>query len=571
MTMLITKFNKLIASKVVWLTFIVLIVLAFVVWDLSIPEDARDAANQQSEGTLNGEPVSPDEFRTAYANTYLGLVLMLGQDLPRSPEMNEELTQLAWKRLVTLRKADEMGVRVTDSEVTSHIRRLPFFREEEGGYNPSIFQGFVEQFLPQLGFNLAQFKEHIRQELALMKMQRMVMQGILVAPSEVTRAMSTVGDRFTVEYATITKEVLGEGWEMGEEDIRAFFDENPERFTLPEERRVMFVRFPLAPHREGVEITEEQARTHYDVNLDDYTVYEEPEENEVVTEEGDEDLFTMADTIPFEEVQDDIMAELQQREAMRAAFEEAMDFSMRLLPDRNRQAPAFDDLAAERGVEVEITETFTQSETPEGVDAGSAFTETAFMLNEGMDDYFSDPVRGEDYVYVMALDEIIPPRVPAYEEVKERVAEIAHVVAERNALEELAETFIEIAREALKENRTFASAAEEMVIPVERTEEFTAAEGLEDVEFSEDLVRAVLGYNAGEIADRIDLPGMHVVPFVVERKPFDPVRFAGARRQIVDSLSTERGRILFDQWQEHLLREANFERRQPAEERAQAE
>lgn len=550
MAMLITKFNKLIANKFVWIGFTILIVLAFVAWDMAVPEDARDPSARIAAGTLYGEPVSPDEFQQARIHTYMSLVLSFGQAFPITPEVDEELNNMAWRRLISLRKGKELGLQTSNREVVAAIRNFPGF-QHEGQFDSQAYRQFLQQYLNPLGFSDRQFEEHVRQELILQKLERMVTETVLLSPAEVDRAISTIGDEFTVDYALINEKVLGAGLEPTEEEVMAFFETNKSAFMIPPKVQVKFVRFPIASFMEGIEITEDQALAYYDLHLDDFVKETEPDDD-------GEDLFVITETIPFEDVQADIKATLQRDMAARRAADVAMDFVIALVPDRDGIAQSFEQAAEAFDVAVERVPPFARDEIPDGIDAGLTFARDAFDRRLHPEFYFSDAIEGTDYFYVLALEERIPEREPLFEEVEIRVREAATEAAIADALRDLADHFRSAAQELIEAGDSFSAAAEPFAIPVQEAVAFSAAEGLEDVPYGNDLVRSVLNYNQGEVTEPVRLIDGYLVAHVALRTPADPAQFAAFRPQIIASLTRERGRILFEEWQEQLLRDANF-------------
>ncbi len=553
MAMLITKFNKLIANKFVWIGFTILIVVAFIAWDMAVPEDG-DPAARQAAGHLFGKPVSPDEFRRAYTHALLSVTLAVGQNIRITEEVDKELNDLAWKRLASLKQAEKMGIRTTDREVVSAIHNYPGFHHQNQ-FNPDMYRSFVYQYLPSLGFGANQFEEHVRQELVLQKLQRMVAESILVSPDEIQRTVHSFGDEFTVEYVLVNDEVLGEGLDVTDEEVRAFYETNKEAFTIPPKVRVKFVRFPIARYRDDIEITETQALDYYDLNIEEFTRYED-EPAEGFTD--DEDLFQVATTIPFEDVQEEIKDRLRREVAARRAADDAMDLVIALVPDRDGVAASFEEAAEKHDLPIEYTEPFTRDEVPEGIDANLRFSAAAFDLRPHPEYYFSDAVEGDDYMYVLALDERFPAYVPEFEEVEEAVRVAAQRDGVERAVEDLAETFRETAAQELQTGTRFAEVAETFALPLGGPITFTASAGLDDLEYGMEILRAVLAYNQGEVTAPVYMGDAYIVAHLVQRERADALQFADFRPQIVATLISERARILFDEWQEHLLKKADF-------------
>lgn len=571
MAMLITKFNKLIQSKVVWITFVSLIVIAFVFLYTPTAERRRDHEEAMSAGQLFGKHVTFDEFRNAYNHAYLQLVMYFGEPFRITPELDEEIAKAAWRRLVTLKIAEEMGVRVADEDVVMAIHNHPAF-VHEGRFNRQIYDAFLTHFLRQIGFSPGRFEQHVRQEMILQKMERLVGRNVLIAPSELQRAFETVGDSFTIEYARLQPEELADEVRLTEEDVRAHFEAHKDAFMLPRRVKVNYIRFPIAGHLEQVEITEDELYDYYERNLEEFMVYEDvapPVDefsllpDEFAADEPEQDEFRMATPRPFEEVEDEIRERLTRRAARDRALRDASDFMLRLIPDRHGQAPDFAELATKHEFTIHALAPFALDEPLEEIDAGLQFNRMAFDLRDNPNDYFSNVVMGEDYAYIMALEERLPPREPEFEEVAEQVREAARREALEKAIEGYAESFRLAAEEAIRGGETFASAAAQFGIETKRYADFTAL--VEPEEADEDFMSilwGILHHNEGEITDPIEVNDRLIVAYVEQRRPSEDFHYTAMRHQVIDMLSAERRRVLFEQWQDYMLQKAEFKPRE---------
>ena len=116
-----------------------------------------------------------------------------------------------------------------------------------------------------------------------------------------------------------------------------------------------------------------------------------------------------------------------------------------------------------------------------GLDAGEDFRQAAFRLLPNPDEYFSDAVLGEDYVYIIALEEHIDSRVPDYEEVAEDVRKFAEADALTRTLIDKGQEVREAVQEALEEGESFSEAVESFDLEATKADDVSAATGIEDV------------------------------------------------------------------------------------------
>lgn len=560
MAMLISKFHRLIQSKLVWATFLVIVVFTFVIWGTQVPS-SKDRNNASSPGTMRGEAVPAARFREAYFNTYLTVVMAMAQPINITPRIDEQLRKAAWQRLAALDEAARLGMTASDDEVAAAIQQHEGF-STEGQFNKAAYKGFVQNFLARMGFTERQFEEHVRQEIVMQKARIMVDRMTLVTPLELRRAFSSVSDRFRVEYVALKPGLVEPDVKVTTDEARAFFDKDPAAFTIPEKVKVKYVRFPAAPFIPKVKVTEEDVQLYYDEHLSEFEK-DDASTNEVAEKAEDTNALLSAETKykPFEEVKQDISNQLIADAALEQASEQAMNFVVALTPDRDGVAPAFAEVAAKEEVDIKTAGPFAVTDDVEEVDAGTAFNKAAFELTEGAEGYFSNPVRGKDAVYVLALEERTAERVPTFEEAREQVLPAAREQALADALTRKAQQVRDAADKALQEGRSFADAVAAFGLKPEETKEFSSTTGLQDNDHGDVLLRGVLTRNAGELSELLPAKDAILLAFVAARTPADVTTYESLKQQLVSTIRRQYGRLNFDGWQDYLLKEADFHER----------
>ncbi|HMO03193.1 MAG TPA: SurA N-terminal domain-containing protein [Kiritimatiellia bacterium] len=559
MAMLITKFHRLIQSKLLWLFFLVVIIFSFVIWGTTMPT-AEDRA-KNAAGQLDGASVSFEDFQRMRFHTYLSIVLMSGRDINITPEVDEELYKMAWQRLATLREAEKLGITATDDEVVRAIQSLEFL-QTNGKFNPQAYEGFYQQFLAPRRASKKMFDEHIRQEIVLQKFRVITDRMLLVTPQEIQRTYSTLTDTFTVEYVNLSPAIVSDEVTVSEEDVLAYFSKDPSVFTLAEKVSVKAAVFPIADYAATIEITEAEIKEYYDFNLDKFTTTpDEPATNS----------FSLAGAVyrPLDEVSGEIRATLTAIEARVKAEQEANRFVQQVSERHAQGRSVFDQIASEFGVELVLPKPFTVAQRPEGLEAGADLVRAAFSLSDDNDYFYSDPIKGSNYVYVLALQERIPERVPEFEEVKNDVTLMAREFAVYNALTEKAQEIRESVVAGLAVGLTFNQVLADYGLSSEKLEPFTISDMKIDEELASNLVRPILVLNQNELTELIQTDDGILLGYVAARTPSaDPGGYSAMQQQITSMLRREFSRVAFADLQQHILRQSGFVdnlRRQPAE------
>lgn len=560
MAMLISKFNKLISSRLLWGAILVLIIFAFVVWGMQWPAaSATDSAN--APGELDGKPVPQAEYAAAYNAVYLAYILRNGRESLGTPAAEQALRRGTWNRLVLLREARKLGITASKDDILGAIRGN--FSDRDGHFQLDAYQSFLSDTLAPLGFSESQFRDFVEQEILAQKLGALVGAQALVSPAETDRMGHLLFDSCTASYATVGEENLAEKPAPSDEDVRAAYDGNPERWTLPEKRAVSVVAFPLADYADASPATGEDAlQDYYDMHIADFTRPATNEAGEVSAEIAD-----LAD------VKDEIAAALAANAQEEAAEGAARDFAYNALPGDDNVIPDFAAVAQAAGKEALALEAFDRMGDPLPA-AGAGFVPAVFALEAGPFERVSSPIRGEDAYYVACLTGIEEPRVPAFEECADRVREAVEADRTADAIKARADELSVILSAAVKAGRPFAAAAAEAGLGadgIQRLESFTGMEANQSADPVRRAVsQAVLPYPAGAVTKPVRVPGGYAIAYVSERTPVDEAELSSYAAQIAQSIRQSRAMALVQNFQDALLRKADWKdnRGQKAEEEA---
>ena len=546
MAMMISKFHKLIQSRLLWGTFLVVIVFSFVIWGMVWPSDLDQAEQANAAGSLDGAPVSHGESRAASLNTYLARALTLGREIQSTPESDAILRQLSWQRLATLREANQMGIAATDDEVRGAIRAN--FAETNGVFDPARYQAFLQNLIRPLGFSTAQFEQYLREEIQIQKMASLIGRQAQVTPLEIRRTFDTLLDTFAVEYVFVGPADVEQDVKVADADVRGLFDEDPAAFTIPEQREISYAAFPVADYLdETLEISDEDVQDYYELRIEDYTTTE--------TDTNGQPREVVAD---LDAVRAGIVAALRRQAALEQADAAAAELAFRAIPDRDGTVPEFAAEADKAGRPAQKLAPFARFSVPLE-DGGAAVAAAAFELEPNAYDRVSAPIAGTDHVYVLYLEKIHEPRVPAFEEVADQVREVARQKAEAAALAARGTAIQEAAAAGLADGKTFKQAVAATGVAVQTTEPFTGLSGSSATnEVVQTLVQAVVSYNPGEVTDPVPHADGLVVAYVKARTAADPATFDSYQSEIASAIRTRRGQGLFRDWQAALLAPERF-------------
>jgi len=170
-------------------------------------------------------------------------------------------------------------------------------------------------------------------------------------------------------------------------------------------------------------------------------------------------------------------------------------------------------------------------------------------------------VRGSNACYVLAFDEKIDARVPAYDEVRAEARWAALEQAGSNKLVQTVATIHQAVADALQRGKTFNQAIRPYRLEVVTTDPFAVRTGLdvEDKDTFYELTKKILFLNAGELTDVIPVEGGAVIGHVDSRIIADRTLLGGIKNELGQYIRKRREDLAFREWQEYLLTAHKFE------------
>lgn len=450
---------------------------------------SMDYLRNTSIAKIEGHSLSPDEFRTAEQAVTIMYTLRTGQ---RFPAENEILVRQIWNRLLLLSGADDLKIQVSDDEVSDFIQKLPFL-QKDGKFQIGLYNQFVGGFLNSQKVSEARFEQIVQDDLRIEKLESTLVSPIHASTPEVNETLQKYFGPVKLSYITFDSAAYLSKAEVSPQEIqKAYQDDsaNPE-YRTKEKRKVAYAFFPLSPAQ--------QKLTGKDKDV-----------------------------------------------AKQALGEQAMNFSVALLDEKDGKKPDFNQTAQNFKATVGTTDFFAVDETPKGIPASPNFNQAAFHLTPS--DPNSNVVETDAGCYVLQLLDIQASQPKPLDEVKSlieknlkdrKAAEMARSMAKVNQA---------LLQAELKKGVPFKTAAAQLKLAVSDLPEFVPADPkLKDPKLGE-FLQLTQTLSPGQLSEF--LPSMEggSIVYMESRKPAsmdDVAKNAAAIRQ---SLEGRKRSLFLQEW-----------------------
>lgn len=403
-------------------------------------------------------------------------------------------------RAALTHEAGEMSLSVGDEEVARQITTTSTFQGIDGNFDRAGY----ELALSQAGYDIAEFEETIRDDVARSILQAAIIGGIPTPDlfTEIMVAYQTETRSFTLARVTETDLTAGLAAPTPE-DLQDYYDENGQRFERPELRQIAYAWITPDMIMDQVEVDPEAIRALYDERIDEFVqperrllerlVFPTQEEADAARaaldagetdfdtlvvdrgltlddvdlgETGPDDLSDAAAAAIFADTESEIIGPVESRfgpalfrvnavlEASEIPYEEAaQDLRAELAEDAARRAiddmvEELDDLLAGGATLEELAdETDMQVGTidwfdgmDQGIAAYDSFTEAAAAVQEG--DFPELLPLSDGGQFALRLDAVVPPAIPPLDEIEDEVAAAWRATQLRIRLEERANAIL---------------------------------------------------------------------------------------------------------------------------------
>ncbi len=288
-----------------------IIIVVFVFWGFS---SVGNMGHSTTVATVNDATITVTEFDRAYLRSYAEM-------RAQNPEITvEELKQLPAQILDSLidealldAEVKRLQISIPDAMLRATMMQNPSFHNADGVFDPAVYK----QVLQNEKMRPADFEFMVRKNLTINKLLRELTFTAQSYSSEVAAFFDYTYENRDVDYIFFPAETaLAEVEAPAEDSIKAFYESNQPRFTLPAKVNVEYVAVYPKALGKPESITAEAVTAYYEKNK--ATAFTTPKEIE-----ASHILLRLAPTASEEEVKKVTTA----LEALKKEIQDGADFA----------------------------------------------------------------------------------------------------------------------------------------------------------------------------------------------------------------------------------------------------
>jgi len=232
-----------------------------------------------------------------------------GQQIdPQSPiaasVLNQAISGVVNRTLYEV-AARDLGVAASDLAVRDAIQRISAFNGPNGGFDPSLFRGYLRQ----AGLSEAQFVASAREDLQRSQFLGTLRAGITVPEAMLDAVYKYRAEQRVAELVTISTATVAGLSTPDEAQLAKFYEENKRFFQAPEYRRATMARLTIAALAADTIVDNEEVAEVYADRLE---LFQQAERREILQgifldqESADKAAAMIAGGRPFAEAVEEV-------------------------------------------------------------------------------------------------------------------------------------------------------------------------------------------------------------------------------------------------------------------------
>ena len=233
------------------------------------------SSSAQSVGSVGDQEITIDDYLQSLQNEINSFARLTGQSLQPSQAIAYGLNQRALEGLVFQATIDnaatEIGLSVGDETVLRQLTQTRQFQDINGNFSSEAYDFALERS----GLTATEFDNNVRKQQARSLLATTVQDGVATPDEFVGRLISHFLTEREATWAQIDINSLTEAMpEPGEEDLQKYYSDNPEEFTRPETRSITYAWITAALAADTDAVAEADIRALYEERSGQFNIPE---------------------------------------------------------------------------------------------------------------------------------------------------------------------------------------------------------------------------------------------------------------------------------------------------------
>nr|WP_321259695.1 SurA N-terminal domain-containing protein [uncultured Pseudodesulfovibrio sp.] len=215
--------------------------------------------------TVNDQVVTRAEYEFAYQR----MAEAIGRSNPNVTSaqlQSAQFKQMVMGELISkkllLGEAEKLGIGASDKEMIEGIAAQSMFKNKNGVFDKNIYQAALRS----IRMTPAQFEADFKQEIIIEKVKQGVGSAASATPAQARQLFDWVGEQVRIDYIQVAPKDFMDTVKVSNDEIKAYFMANQERFTAPAQVRLRVISFTPDALAKFQTVTDDEIKAYYDAN-----------------------------------------------------------------------------------------------------------------------------------------------------------------------------------------------------------------------------------------------------------------------------------------------------------------
>ncbi|MGF1784876.1 peptidylprolyl isomerase [Photobacterium swingsii] len=246
--------------------------------------------SEQAAAKVGDQEIGQRQFEQAYQNERNRMQSQLGDyfaTLLGDPEYVKQFRRSVLDRMVNdvliEQRAHALGLRISDEQVRQAIVTMPEF-QRDGKFDNDTYN----MLLRRSNFTPDQFAEYMRGDMLRQQFLAAIQGSDFALSNELTALRKLEVQQREVRTLTLSLADFTQNAEITDEEIQAYYDQNPQQFTRPEQVKVAYIELSGKGLKDTIAITDDEVEAYYKDHQAKYSSAEQRQVSHILIQ-GDSD------------------------------------------------------------------------------------------------------------------------------------------------------------------------------------------------------------------------------------------------------------------------------------------
>ncbi|BEN09858.1 peptidylprolyl isomerase [Serratia marcescens] len=257
------------ANHVVLKIILALIILSFVLTGVG---NYLIGGSGDYAAKVNGQTIERAQLEQAFQSERSRMQQQLGDQFSAlagnegyMQQMRRQVLSQLIDNMLLDQYAKKLGLAVSDDQIKDAIRKAPYF-QTNGQFDNAKYLDLIGR----MGYTADNFAQSMRQQLVNQQVIQAFGDSGFVLPSESQAMAALVLQERDVRLATIDLKALQTKQSAGDDELKAYYDQNKNSFIAPEQVKVSYIPLDAASMQDKVKVSEEDISAYYDQHKSSY-------------------------------------------------------------------------------------------------------------------------------------------------------------------------------------------------------------------------------------------------------------------------------------------------------------